>query len=199
MLYKLLRWIVNILINLLFDIRVEGIEQIPLEGSLVICANHISWLDPIVVACIVPRPIHFMAKNELFKNRFMAWLLTKLHAFPVKREKADVGAIRKGLAVLNNGDVVGIFPEGTRQKRPDKLGPAHGGAALLAIKTDACVLPIAIRGKYGLRSTVRIACGQPFVITPSTGRLSTDVKEGSAQVMESIKDLWENLVPNEAA
>ncbi len=199
MLYKSLRWIVNIVIKLLFDIRVEGIEQVPFEGPLVICANHISWLDPIVVACIVPRPIHFMAKNELFENKFMAWLLTKLHAFPVKRKKADVGAIRRGLTVLNNGEVIGIFPEGTRQKTPDKLGEAHGGAALLAIKTEACVLPIAIRGKYGFRSTVRIACGRPFVITATTGKLSADVKQGSAQVMKSIKDLWESLIPNEAA
>ncbi|HHY11774.1 MAG TPA: 1-acyl-sn-glycerol-3-phosphate acyltransferase [Firmicutes bacterium] len=199
MLYKLGRWIVYIAMKLLFDISVEGLDKIPSDGPLVVCANHISWWDPLLLACIMPRPVHFMAKKELFSNGIMAFVLTKLHAFPVNREKADVGAIRKGLAVLNDGNVIGVFPEGTRQKTPDKLGPGHGGAALLAIKTGACVLPVAIRGRYGFRGTVKVACGNPMSIAQGTGRLSTDIQAGSLQVMGAIKDLWETLNPNEAA
>jgi 1-acyl-sn-glycerol-3-phosphate acyltransferase len=198
-LYELGRRIARIAMKLLFSISVEGIENIPDQGPLVVCANHISWWDPVLLAWIMPWPVHFMAKKELFCNGLMTYLLTKLHAFPVNREKADVGAIRTGLAVLKAGEVVGIFPEGTRQKTPDKLGPGHGGAALLAIRTGAHVLPVAIRGRYGLRSVIRVACGTPFEVTGGTGKLATDVQEGSLQVMEAIRDLWETLAPDRPA
>ncbi|MGI6620131.1 MAG: lysophospholipid acyltransferase family protein [Bacillota bacterium] len=199
MLYRIGRHIARIAMKLLFDVRVEGSENIPRQGPLVVCANHISWWDPVVLAWIMPWPVHFMAKRELFNNRLFAYVLSKLHAFPVSREKADVGAIRTGLSVLSAGQVVGIFPEGTRQKTPDQLGPGHGGAALLALKTGAPVLPVAIRGSYGLRSVIRVACGAPFEITPGIGKLAADVQEGSLQVMEAIRDLWETLAPDKRA
>jgi len=199
MLYSIGRQIARVGMKLLFDVRVEGIENIPSQGPLVVCANHISWWDPVLLAWVMPWPVHFMAKKELFNNGLMAFLLTKLHAFPVNRGKADVGAIRTGLSVLEAGQVVGVFPEGTRQKTPDKLGPGHGGAALLAIKTGARVMPVAIRGKYGFRSVIKVACGVPFEIKGGTGRLSTDVQEGSLQVMEAIKHLWETLGSDEPA
>ncbi len=134
MLYSIGRQIARVGMKLLFDVRVEGIENIPSQGPLVVCANHISWWDPVLLAWVMPWPVHFMAKKELFNNGLMAFLLTKLHAFPVNRGKADVGAIRTGLSVLEAGQVVGVFPEGTRQKTPDKLGPGHGRGCPLGHK-----------------------------------------------------------------
>jgi 1-acyl-sn-glycerol-3-phosphate acyltransferase len=198
-LYRIGRWLARVAMKLLFNISVEGLENIPAQGPLVVCANHISGWDPLLLAWIMPWPVHFMTKKELFSNGFLAFLLTRLHAFPVNREKADVGALRTGLSVLSAGQVVGIFPEGTRQKTPDALGPGHGGAALLAIKTGARVLPVAIRGRYGFRGVIKVACGAAFELEAGTGRLATDVQEGSLQVMEAIRDLWETLGCDESA
>ncbi len=199
MLYRLAKWIARIVMKLLFNVDVEGVEKIPTEGSLIVCANHISGWDPLLIACIMPRPVSFMAKKELFKSRILAFLFTKLYAFPVNREKPDLGAIRKGLAVLKDENVLGIFPEGTRQKTFDKLGVGHGGAALFAIKTGAPILPVAIRGRYNFKKTVKIACGDPITIAPSTEKLSKDVQAGSVKVMEAIKQLWENLESGKVA
>ncbi len=199
MFYEFARWVFGIVMKLFFNVKAEGLEKIPLSGPLVVCANHISWWDPCLVAYLVPRPVHFMAKKELFKNRLIAFFLRKLHAFPVNRDKPDIGAIRQGMTILKNGDVLGIFPEGTRQKTPDELGQGHAGAALLAMKTEAPLMPIAIRGRYGFRKTIRVACGEPFSVARDTGRLSDDLREGSQKVMTAIRDLWEDLNPDEAA
>lgn len=199
MFYNFARWVFGVVIRLLFKLKIEGLEKIPPSGALVVCANHISWWDPCLIAYLVPRPVHFMAKKELFQSRFLAFLFGKLYAFPVNREKPDIGAIKQGLSLLKNGHALGVFPEGTRQKTPNELGQGHAGAALLAMKTEAPLIPIAIRGTYGFRKTIRVACGEPFRVVPSGGRLSDDLKEGSQKVMLAIKDLWDDLDPNEVA
>ena len=123
MFYNFARWVFGVVIRLLFKVEAEGFEKIPSSGALVVCANHISWWDPCLVAYLVPRPVHFMAKKELFQNRFLAFLFGKLYAFPVNREKPDIGAVKQGLSVLKNGHALGVFPEGTRQKDVYKRQP----------------------------------------------------------------------------
>ncbi len=199
MLYKLCRRLVCIVTGLLFKVKVKGLDKIPSEGPIVMCSNHISWWDPLVLACAMPRPIHFIAKKELFENKILALLFTKLHAFPVNRGRPDLGAIRKGLTLLKGGHVMGIFPEGTRQKTPDALGAGHGGAALFALRTGAYVVPVAIRGSYSFRQPVKIAFGDPVAVNPGTGKSSTDIQAGSKQVMEAIKALWETLESGKTA
>ncbi len=194
--YTIVRWVVNILIRILFDIQSEGFETFPESGPVVICSNHTSWWDPCVIGCLAPRPVYFMAKEELFSNPIFAWVLGNLHAFPVNREKADIRTVRRSLRVLENGEVLGIFPEGTRKSHPE-VTDAHAGAALLAMKGKAPVIPIAIRGTYKFRRTVRVACGKPFHIVSSTGKRSSDLKQGSEDIMKAIVELWNYLGSDE--
>jgi len=199
LLYWVIRRIFIFLIGIFFDVKVEGASNLPKEGPLVVCANHISWWDPPLVACILDRPLHFMAKKELFGYPVFGALLRRVHAFPVDRHGFDIRAIREGLSVLKEGGVVGIFPEGTRQKQRDRLGKAHAGAALLAIRTGSPIFPVAIRGEYRFRGKVNVACGQPFLLPSGTGQLSEELEEGSRVIMEKIKSLWDGLSPDEAA
>lgn len=178
---------------MLFTTKVEGIENVPEQGPVVLCANHISWWDPVLIAASTRRPIHFMAKSELFRYPILGPLLTRVHAFPVDRGKPDLSAIRDSIGVMKNGDILGIFPEGTRQRAKETLGEMHAGAALVALKTHSPVVPVAIRGPYGFRKTVTVAYGEPFSLRGKTGRLSKDMEEGAKVITEAIKALWESL------
>jgi len=195
--YMIVRWVVNIVLRILFDIESEGFENFPEFGPVVICSNHTSWWDPCVIGCLAPRPVYFMAKEELFNNKFFAWVLRNLHAFPVNREKADIGTVRRSLEVLEKGQVLGIFPEGTRKSSPE-ITEAHAGAALFAMKGKAPVVPIAIRGTYRFRRKVRVACGKPFEVASTTGKRSSDLQKGSEEIMKAIVELWDNLGSDEA-
>jgi 1-acyl-sn-glycerol-3-phosphate acyltransferase len=128
-------------------LRVEGAEHVPRRGPVVIAANHRSMLDIplLVVAC--PRPVIFMAKEELFRSRALGWFFNLLGGFPVQRDIADIRAIDVGLAVLERGDALGIFPEGRRSKTGEML-PYLGGAAWLALQVGAQIVPAGIQGTF---------------------------------------------------
>ena len=193
MLYWIARAVLGFVARVLFSVKVEGAEHLPLKGPVVLCSNHISWWDPVIVAITIPRPIHFMAKVELFRYPIFGPLLRHIHAFPVERGKPDLSAIRDSIAVLKDGKVLGIFPEGTRQRGKDTLGEMHSGAALVALKTDAPVVPVAIRGPYGFRKTVTIAYGKPLSLENKTGRLSYDMQQGTRAIEDAIRALWQHL------
>ena len=150
-------------------------------------------VDPILVASAVKRPIHFMAKKELFRYPLLAYLFRKIHAFPVNRGKPDLGAIKTGLSILKNGEVLGIFPEGTRQKNTDRLGEMHAGAALFALRTGAPVVPAAIRGSYKIGAPVVIVFGDSMKIEPKTGQNAVDMEEGAHAVERAISQQWDSI------
>ena len=116
MFYYLVRGLVKFVL-LFLGLKFEGIHNLPKKGAVIIVANHVSAWDPLLVAVGSPRPVHFMAKAELYQNQILARLLNALNAFPVKRGQADRNAIRKALKLLESGKVLGIFPEGTRKRR----------------------------------------------------------------------------------
>lgn len=141
-------------------LKKEGIDKFPRKGPVIVAANHVSNWDPAIVAISLPRPVHFMAKVELFNNRFLGKILTILHAFPVKRGSADRKAIRHALYVLEQGQVLGIFPEGARKKvKPDVK--VQAGVAMLALKSGAPVVPVAC---IGTESSFPLGWLQPFVL-----------------------------------
>lgn len=107
--------------------------------------NHRSYMDPVILWCVSPRFVHFMAKKELFEVRFYRWLLPRFWAFQVDRSGADRAAITQATAFLESGDLVGIFPEGTRGSE-NGLGEAHGGAAFVALRANVPVVPVAVVG-----------------------------------------------------
>lgn len=127
-----------------FRIRDHNREHVPHGGAAILAGNHRSYMDPVILWCISPRPVAFMAKKELFQG-FLGWALPRLWSFPVDRSGADRAALQKGQEILSGGGLVGIFPEGTRQDS-DELGQAHGGAAFLALRSHVPVVPVGIVG-----------------------------------------------------
>ena len=109
---------------------------------------------------------------------------------PLDRGKADVRAIRRSLKILKEAEVLGVFPEGTRNHNSNELARLHGGAAMLALRGEVPIVPIAIRGKYGLGSAVKVSIGEPFRLTAASGRFSSAVAEGSRRIAHEITELW---------
>lgn len=144
MLYTILRAVAKALF-MFSGLRVEGVDNIPRKGAVILAANHVSFWDPILIGVAAKRPIHYIAKAELFNNKILGTLCNNLNAFPVKRGSPDRKAIRHALNLLEEGKVLGVFPEGTRN-RTDQEIKAASGIALFAIKSGAPVVPIACQG-----------------------------------------------------
>ncbi|MED1421035.1 lysophospholipid acyltransferase family protein [Bacillus smithii] len=142
MLHSLLKPIAKLFIFLKFNIEIIGLEHVPPHKALIVAANHVSNYDPILLSCVLKRKIHFMAKAELFRNRFLKWFFTALYAIPVNRQSGIViRPVRQSLQVLNNGEVFGIFPEGKRCKNGEVVQPKQG-VAFIACKTNVPILQL---------------------------------------------------------
>ncbi|TXC93308.1 1-acyl-sn-glycerol-3-phosphate acyltransferase [Metabacillus litoralis] len=160
-LYPFARSVVAGLLKPTYRIKVEGLEHFPKEGAVLLCTNHISNLDPPVVGVTSPRKVFFMAKAELFNVPVLNGLLKNFGTFPVKRGGGDREALRAGLKVLKEGNVLGLFPEGTRSKNGE-LGKGLPGAGFFALRSDAAVVPCAIIGPYKSLKTLRVVYGKPI-------------------------------------
>ena len=166
--YWLVRGILQPFFHVYFRLSRIGREHIPAEGPVILASNHRSFLDPFVIAVMARRPIYFVAKKELFVNRPIAWLLGALGAFPIDRHGGDHAAMQTAKAILERGEGVLIFPEGTRI-RPGALGRPKRGVGRLALETGAPVVPIAVHGTEAVRNRwrirphkVRIRAGAPL-------------------------------------
>lgn len=164
MFYNFVKNFVGFFVKIIYRVEVYGVENIPQANErLIICGNHKNILDPVTISAIFPRQIFWMAKKELFNNKLFGGFLRKLGAFPVDREGNDLKAIKNALKILKDGEVLGIFPEGTRVKEIDYT-KIKSGIALIAQKTNSEVLPVFIEGDYKpfrkvkvhFRKTVRI-------------------------------------------
>lgn len=143
--YDFLKLIILVFVKLVFCLEIYGQSNIPKKGGAIIASNHISLLDPPVIGVSMQRYVHFMAKEELFKYPGFNWIITQLKAFPVRRGMADRTAIRTAINLLESGEVVGLFPEGTRSKT-GVLGKPEPGLAMIAVKTGTPIIPTAIIG-----------------------------------------------------
>lgn len=145
--------------------KVRGVENLPVEGPVILAINHVSLWDPIVAAISLPRPVSFMAKGELFSIPVLGRIFFKLGAFPVQRGQGDMNAIRQSLAILKEGRVLGIFPEGSPAKK-STMHKGLPGMVLLMEKSKASVVPIKVQGtRHLLRKgwgNIGVVVGKPL-------------------------------------
>ncbi len=177
---------------------VEGVEHVPPEGGLILVSNHLSYADPPLLAALLPRPTHFMAKEELWASPVVRWLANNYGAFPVRRGAVDRVALRRASAILRAGGVVGMFPEGTRS-RDARLHRANPGAALIALRTDAPLLPAAITGtehvfrflagQPPVRADLKVRFGPAFRLPPRSGRDGSQLQRLADEIMCHVAEL----------
>ena len=177
--------------------QVEGKENIPRKGPLIIVANHLNLIDPPLLGASVPRKIHFMAKKELFRSRISRLVVQAYGAFPVKRGQADREAMRRALELLRGGRVLGMFPEGKRS--PDaQLQTPQPGASLLACRSGVSLIPVGISGSEQVRGMsfifrrprIKVSIGRPFVL-PQSGNTADHLllSKHSDLIMEHIAEV----------
>src|SRR5579884_261284 len=166
--YWLVRGVLQPFFLIYFRMERIGREHLPKDGPVILAANHRSFLDPFVIACMARRPLYYVAKQELFNRRWQAWILAALGAFPVNRGAGDAQMIETAKAILARGESVLIFPEGTRI-RPGSLGRPRRGVGRLALETGIPVVPVAVIGTEAVRRgwrirphKVRIRAGRPL-------------------------------------
>ena len=185
--YSFARGLVYTVFKPLYRINVIGTENVPKEGGVLICSNHIHNFDPPVVGITSPRPIHFMAKAEIFDVPVLGKIVKGLNAFPVKRGMSDREALRTGLKVLKEGNVLGLFPEGTRSKTGE-IGKGLAGAGFFALRTDAAVVPCAIIGPYKAFSPLKVVYGKPIDMDKLRAE-KVNAEDTTDIIMNSIKEL----------
>jgi 1-acyl-sn-glycerol-3-phosphate acyltransferase len=188
-LYALVRAIVAPFLRVYFRMHASGAEHMPASGAAIVAPNHKSILDSFFIAVCIPRHLRFMAKTELIETRY-GGLLVRLGAFPVRRGQSDAEALETAREILRQGGLLALFPEGTRVRDPDRLGPPHRGAGRLALETGAPLVPCAITGTERLflgplpkPRRVQVAFSEPI---PVAHLAST--QEAAARVVDET--LW---------
>jgi 1-acyl-sn-glycerol-3-phosphate acyltransferase len=184
-LYAIGRGISNTYFKLFNRIEVIGKENVPPDKGILLCSNHINNLDPPLVGCAFPRVVHFMAKAELFNVPVLKFILPRVNAFPIRRGMSDKQALRKGLSLLKEGEVLGLFPEGTRSKT-GQIGKGLAGAGFFALKSDAIIIPCAVMGSYKWFQTIRIVYGEPIDFSEYRERKAS-AQEATDLIMEHIQ------------
>ncbi|MBY9081634.1 1-acyl-sn-glycerol-3-phosphate acyltransferase [Paenibacillus sp. HN-1] len=159
MIYVICRGLLRLIYAILFPLKIVGRENVPDEGGVLLCGNHTSNLDPMTMGIMLKRKVNYMAKAELFKVPVLGWLVRQLGAFPVKRGGVSKESIKTALNLLRGGQVMGIFPEGTRN---NDSGIAKKGAATFALRSGAAVVPAAIIGSYKPFRRMTVVYGAPI-------------------------------------
>lgn len=185
MFYKFMIIFIGFFLRILFRIKQVG-EFDDSKESYIICANHSNLLDPLFLAIVHKRPIHFMAKEELFKNKLMAKFLKALNAFPVDRQGNDLKALKGSVKLLKNNNILGIFIEGTRVKKFD-LANAKKGPILIANLANREIVPVKIETNYKLFSTVNIIVRDAYTIDKEI--LSKEKDVGYQKLAEDVLNI----------
>lgn len=182
-------FLVRTLGRAIYRLESGGQERIPKEGGCILAANHVNVLDVFPLQQVTPRAIFFMAKAELHRNYLMDALLRRLGSFPVHRGHSDKWALERASHLITSGQVLGMFPEGTRS-RGNGLRPAKAGAARLALEHRCPIIPVGISGIEGAirlgrtRKTIRILFGEPL-----KPRSDEDATELTDRLMYTIASL----------
>ena len=177
-------------VNLIcFNLKVYNRENNNNDGNCMIVSNHVTWWDPVILGGVFRKQVHYMSKAELFRGETARALLNQLGAFPVERGQADFGALKKSIQLLKSGKCLGIFPEGTRIE--GGFGEFQKGAAAIAIKTNARIIPVCFDNPYKMfKKRCRLIIGESFRLSEKV-----DVKEKDAAEKGTVvlKAALENL------
>jgi 1-acyl-sn-glycerol-3-phosphate acyltransferase len=183
-------------VKLIAPLRVYGAGRVPLTGGVVVAANHFSWIDPPVLGAASPRTVYMVAKVEAHRVPGLGQLMRSFGTLAVRRGESDREAVRKMRDVVRDGEALGMFVEGTRQ-RSGVPGRVQPGAAMVSINEEAPVLPVAIHGsqrwRLGNFAPVSVAWGEPMTFDglPRGGK---GYREASLEIERRIRTLWEWLV-----
>jgi len=191
-LWQLIRGVVRLIVAIMLDVRLIGRQNVPKTGPLIIASNHLSWADIPLIPAFLKRKVVYMAKEETFQGK-MGWLVRFLGAFPVKRGEADRQSLRAAEEQLKAGRILIIFPEGTRSK-VHRLGQAHAGLGMIALRSGIPVVPMAINGSEKafkkFRPRITIIFGEPMILTPKGKKITReDIDEATEQVMLRIASM----------
>lgn len=183
--------VVRLFYRIFFFASVKGRENVPKSGGAIICGNHSSNHDGVIIAAFTPRRLKFMAKKELFKNPFFAKVLTGLGLRPVDRGGHDISIVKTALRILKDGDPMVIFPEATRSLKD--INDCKDGAVVLAIKTRVPIIPVHIINGYKLFHKVKVIYGKPYDLSEYYGKrlLPEEIHEITLDVMKKIYSMNE--------
>ena len=183
--------VLNIVFRTVYRMKVVGTKNIPKEGALIFCGNHKTYLDPPAITVTNGRKMSFMAKEQLKENWLFAFLGWAFEAIYVKRDSKDIGPLKQALTILKSGDCLGIFPEGTRNGLEKNNGAVKNGAAYLALKTGAKIVPVGIVGNGKPFTKNAVIYGEPLDFSKyKDQKTDKELEEKvSAELMEKILEL----------
>ena len=183
--------VLNIVFRTVYRMKVVGTENIPKEGALIFCGNHKTYLDPPAITVTNGRKMSFMAKEQLKENWLFAFLCWAFEAIYVKRDSRDIGPLKQALTILKSGDCLGIFPEGTRNGLEKNNGAVKNGAAYLALKTGAKIVPVGIVGNGKPFTKNAVIYGEPLDFSKyKDQKADKELEEKvSAELMSKILEL----------
>ena len=160
--FKFIQLILRSFMSILYEVELVGVENVPKEGAIIVCSNHLSNFDPILLGAFLPRHIYFMAKRELFRIPVVGQLMKLLGAFPVNREAVEITSIKVALQTLKEGRALGIFAQGGRETKPLKEDEGKAGVAMFAVRGSAPVLPIGVQGSFRMFTKLVVNIGKPM-------------------------------------
>ena len=188
--YNIFSKITNVLFKIFYKVKINGLENIPKDGRLVICSNHMGLTDPVLLAALIPRELNYMAKKELFDNKLLGFLIKNLGAFPVDRESSGLTAIKTAIKLLKNDQVFAMFPQGTWVK-DETSQDVKPGIAMISVKGKSPIIPIHIDTQYELFKEIKLNIGKPIHFDKYFDKKvsSDEYKNLSKQVLKEIYKL----------
>ena len=180
-----IKFIFKIFAIIMYRPKILGKENLPEEGGALLCPNHVHNLDAAIIVAMFKRKVNVLAKEELFKNKFLCWIADLFGIYPVKREKADMQAIKISLKLLKKDELLLIFPEGTRNGMAKGVKPKNG-AVLIAATANKPIIPIGIQGSFKPFTKVIINIGKP--IDYSNAREEAKDKEEASKLTRKLME-----------
>ena len=196
MFYTIAASIAKLILLVIFRVKITNVENFnKTEGRCIICANHISIFDPVILACFTKRKISFMAKKELFEIPVVRTIMKWFLVFPVDRSGVNVSSMKYAINLLKEEKVLGIFPEGKRVKNGYDENNAKAGISMIANMSNSLIIPVFIRSKYKLFSKVEVVFGEATnYFEGIEGRISSEMHtQIGKQILKDIYSLENEL------